>query len=186
MRSWRSSPSEYSRSVSADITRAEESPRSGSSLPSAWAPAVPPYRLIQAASASALARRCAGMLLRFASTFLLLMRVSVMVLGNPAHSSAERVALRLLELAHADGHALDTLFLYHNGTYAALNPAGPDAGWQRMVRETGLQCVVCRTAWERSGVAGVPPAPFRLGGLADWVAAVERSERVLRLGTLAA
>lgn len=110
-----------------------------------------------------------------------------MVLGNPAHSSAERLALRALELARADGHALDTLFLYHNGTYAALNPAGPvRAGWRRMVRETGLDCLVCRTAWERCGGEGTPPAPFRLGGLADWVAAVERSDRVLRFGTLVA
>ncbi len=109
-----------------------------------------------------------------------------MVLGNPAHSSAERVALRALELAHADGHALDTAFLYHNGTYAALNPAGqahPD--WQRLASGAGLVCVVCRTAWERLGGNGDPPAPFRLGGLADWVAAVERSDRVLRFGTLA-
>lgn len=110
-----------------------------------------------------------------------------MVLGNPARSSAARVAVRVLELARAHGHALDTLFLYHNGTYAALNPDFPAVSdWQRLARESGLHCIVCRTAWERCGGTGAPPAPFRLGGLADWVAAVERSERVLRFGTLAA
>lgn len=110
-----------------------------------------------------------------------------MVLGNPARSSAARVAVRVLELARAHGHALDTLFLYHNGTYAALNPDFPDApDWQRLAREGGLQCVVCRTAWQRCGGDSAPPAPFRLGGLADWIAAVARSDRVLRFGTLAA
>lgn len=108
-----------------------------------------------------------------------------MVLGNPALSSAERVALRALELALADGHALDTAFLYHNGTYAALNPTA-SLGWRRLAVGAGLACVVCRTAWERFGGEGDPPAPFRLGGLADWVAAMERSDRVLRFGTLAA
>lgn len=110
-----------------------------------------------------------------------------MVLGNPARSSAARVAVRVLDLARAHGHALDTLFLYHNGTYAALNPGFPAPSvWQRLASDGGLQCVVCRTAWQRCGGASAPPAPFRLGGLADWIAAVERSDRVLRFGTLAA
>lgn len=117
------------------------------------------------------------------------MRFSVMVLGGPADSSAPRVALRLLEVAAAAGHALDTLFLYHKGAYVVLNPrnqGGELRRWSQLAAVSGLQCVVCRTALakiDRYGDGG-PAAPFRLGGLTDWLQACERSDRVLRFGSL--
>lgn len=105
-----------------------------------------------------------------------------MVLGDPARSSAQQLALRVLELAHAAGHALDTAFLYHNGTYAALNPA--EAGRWSALAGAGLRCLVCRSAWETRAPAGArPAAPFVAGGLADWLDAAARSERVLRFGS---
>lgn len=114
-----------------------------------------------------------------------------MVLGGPADSTAPRVALRMLELAQAAGHALDTLFLYHKGAYAALNPhvdSGELDRWSQLTAVSGLQCVVCRTALVRvsAGAAAAPVAPFRLGGLPEWLAACERSDRVLRFGSLSA
>lgn len=117
------------------------------------------------------------------------MRLSVMVLGGPADSSAPRVALRMLEVAQAAGHALDMLFLYHKGAYAALNPnneSGELRRWSWLANTSGLRCVVCRTAW--ANVQGphpqAPAPPFELGGLPDWLLACERSDRVMRLGSL--
>lgn len=111
-----------------------------------------------------------------------LMRVSVMVLGDPARSSAPRLALRMLEVARAAGHDLDTAFLYHKGAYAALNLAD-QARWIALA-ERGLRCLVCRSAWEACAAAdAVPAAPFVPGGLVDWVQAVERGGRVLRFGS---
>ena len=112
-----------------------------------------------------------------------------MVLGGPADSSAPRVALRMLEVAQAAGHALDTLFLYHKGAYAALNPPADDrelCRWSRLAGASGIQCIVCRTALARisAGTLTDLAPPFRLGGLVDWLAASERSDRVLRLGSL--
>ena len=114
------------------------------------------------------------------------MRLSVMVLGDPANSQALRLAARMLEIAAESGATLDTLFLYHKGAYAALNPH-PSSPLIRQLAElgasTGLECVVCRTALTRAGAEGQPLlAPFRLGGLADWLGAVERADRVLRFG----
>lgn len=109
-----------------------------------------------------------------------------MVLGDPANSQALRLAARMLEIAGEAGATLDTLFLYHKGAYAALNPhsANPLIGQLRaLVASTGLDCVVCRTALARAGIESQPlSAPFRLGGLADWLGAVERADRVLRFG----
>jgi sulfur relay (sulfurtransferase) complex TusBCD TusD component (DsrE family) len=117
------------------------------------------------------------------------MRLSVMVLGGPADSSAPRVALRMLEVAQVAGHVLDTLFLYHKGAYAALNPhneSGELRRWSWLADNSGLRCVVCRTAW--ANVEGVKAAalapPFVLGGLPDWLLACDRSDRVIRLGSL--
>jgi len=78
--------------------------------------------------------------------------------------------------------------LYHKGAYAALNRhADPvDLGrWSELAAASGLDCVVCRTALARIDMlapAELAP-PFRLGGLADWLLAHERSDRVLRLGS---
>jgi sulfur relay (sulfurtransferase) complex TusBCD TusD component (DsrE family) len=97
----------------------------------------------------------------------------------------------MLEVAQAAGHALDTLFLYHNGAYAALNRCSdPDdlRRWSHLALAGGLDCVVCRTAFARidASAGAVPAAPFRSGGLPDWLLACERSDRVLRLGSLRA
>ena len=91
----------------------------------------------------------------------------------------------MLEVAQAAGHALDTLFLYHKGAYAALNPPAVDrelCRWSRLAESSGIQCIVCRTAL--AGTLTDLAPPFRLGGLVDWLAACERSDRVLRLGSL--
>lgn len=110
------------------------------------------------------------------------MRVSVMVLGDPVRSRAPDFAVRVLEAALAAGHTLDTAFFYHTGAYAALNPAGLGPRWLRLA-EVGLRCVVCRSAWEALGEPQAPTEPFTLGGLVDWLAAAERSERLLRFGS---
>lgn len=112
-----------------------------------------------------------------------------MVLGDPAYSSASAVALRVLELASATGHSLETAFLYHKGAYAALNSDADQhvrGRWLRLAEQFGLDCVVCSSALTRITGAEVPQltAPFRLGGLTDWLAACERSDRVLRFGSL--
>jgi tRNA 2-thiouridine synthesizing protein D len=119
------------------------------------------------------------------------MRLSMMLLGSPADSSAPRVALRMLEVAQAAGHVLDTLFLYHKGAYAALNRHADPADlerWSELTVASGLDCLVCRSALARidtlTGAELAPP--FRLGGLADWLLACERSDRVLRLGSVGA
>ena len=112
-----------------------------------------------------------------------------MVLGDPAESSAARLALVVLEAAWTAGAVLDTLFLYHNGAYAALNRRLPDDEWRRwsqLAIASGLRCVVCRTAWisQMGAAADSLSSPFQLGGLADWLLACDRSDKVLRFGSL--
>lgn len=110
-----------------------------------------------------------------------------MVLGDPAESSAVRLAQAMLEAASTAGAALDTVFLYHKGAYAALNCRVHTDEWRRwsqLASAAGLRCVVCASAWTREIGAGAPAHPFVLGGLADWVAACERSDKVLRFGSL--
>ena len=112
-----------------------------------------------------------------------------MVLGDPAESSAARLALVVLEAAWTAGAVLDTLFLYHKGAYAALNRSFQADEWRRwsqLASTTGLRCMVCRTAWISLPGAAVDPlsSPFQLGGLADWLLACDRSDKVLRFGSL--
>ena len=115
------------------------------------------------------------------------MRVSVMVLGDPAVSSAWQVALCMLEAAHKRGFDLDTLFFFFFFPYTALNQnihLHIYSRWSQLQVRTGLNCLICKTALSRLGAVESVPEPFRLGGLVDWLAACERSDRVLRLGGL--
>lgn len=109
-----------------------------------------------------------------------------MVLGDPADSDALRIAMRMLEIADETGTTLDTLFLYHKGAYAALNwraELGRAPMLQALAARSGLRCLVCRTALTRMGMdKETLMAPYQRGGLADWLAACERSDRVLRFG----
>lgn len=112
-----------------------------------------------------------------------------MVLGDPAESSAARLARVMLEAAWTAGAAVDTVFLYHKGAYAALNCHVQDDEWRRwsqLASAAGLRCVVCRSAWisQMGADAPEPAPPFELGGLADWIGACERSDKVLRFGSL--
>ncbi|HWS26548.1 MAG TPA: DsrE family protein [Xanthomonadales bacterium] len=113
----------------------------------------------------------------------------MMVLGDPAESSAVRLALRVLEAAWSAGAVLDTVFLYHKGAYAALNCRASNDEWRRwshLASAGGLRCVVCQTAWITLVGAKAPDlvAPFQLGGLTDWLGACDRSDKVLRFGSL--
>lgn len=111
-----------------------------------------------------------------------------MVLGDPAESTASRLALSVLDAAWTQGAVLDTVFLYHKGAYAALNCRSTIDEWRRwsQLASTGMRCVVCQTAWITliGADASGPAAPFQLGGLADWLGACDRSDKVLRFGSL--
>lgn len=112
-----------------------------------------------------------------------------MLLSDPARSDAAQEALFFLRAAHRRGHALDSAFFYHNGACVALNsPAALQqrASWGALSAESGLICTVCRSALQRRGVnvAAELPAPFRLGGLGDWLHALQRSDRVLSFGEM--
>lgn len=109
------------------------------------------------------------------------MRVSILLLSNPALTRSGELAVRFLEAANAAGMLLDTAFFYHSAAHAGLNADAPrQARWSKLADSAGLQCVVCRTALARAGCADLSCVdPFRLGGLADWLAACDRSDRVL-------
>lgn len=112
------------------------------------------------------------------------MRVSIMLLSDPATSDHDRQALTFLRAAQARGHALDMAFFYHNGALAALNSTMEmRRDWIELCQSSGLRCVVCRTALSRAGHnVDSLPAPFELGGLREWIAAQECSDRVLSFG----
>ena len=109
-----------------------------------------------------------------------------MVLSDPGITRAGTLALRLLSMAQHQGYQLDTAFFYHNGAYAAVNPraAAQRASWTQLSRASGLMCIVCQTALARIGASSTTlPQAWRLGGLGDWLAACERSDRVLQFGS---
>ena len=113
------------------------------------------------------------------------MRFSVMVLSDPRTSRASNLALRALESAHLLGHSLDSAFFYHKAAYIAVNPnqRADYARWCDLVSRSDLRCLVCRAAASREKLELGECTPWVMAGLADWLAAVERSDRVLTFGS---
>lgn len=107
-----------------------------------------------------------------------------MLVSNPAQTRSGELALRFLRAAQDAGWTLDTAFFYHSAAHAVLNGSTAAGGWLELARSSGLRCVLCGSALARAGAdpGGEYPAPFVAGGLADWLAASERSQRLLRFG----
>lgn len=122
------------------------------------------------------------------------MKLAIQIDGHPASSGAAGSAYQFIKAALANGHRILIVFFYYDGVFAGL-PAGSAFGipidWSRLVREYGLDLVVCSAAAERRGLlgsaedSGNPRATrlaegFRAGGLSQWVDACIRCDRCVR------
>jgi tRNA 2-thiouridine synthesizing protein D len=84
---------------------------------------------------------------------------SIVVHGAPYSSQAAATALRFATCALAKGHTIHRVFFYHDGVYTAsaatVSPQdepSPQAGWQRLATDHGVQMAVCIAASLKRGI----------------------------------
>ena len=119
---------------------------------------------------------------------------AIQVNSGPSASSAPYVAYRFVEAALNRGHDVVRVFFYRDGVghaFARCADAGkPDASrpdWAGLARRHALELTFCTAAAERRGLyltdQPEPAAPcvegFTPGGLAAWVDACLKADRVL-------
>lgn len=119
---------------------------------------------------------------------------AIQVNSGPGASSAPCIAYRFVEAALGRGHGVVRVFFYRDGVghaFASCAGAGnPDAfrpDWAGLARRHALELTFCTAAAERRGLyltdQPEPAAPcvegFTPGGLATWVDACLKADRVL-------
>lgn len=99
-----------------------------------------------------------------------------------------------------EGHSIYSVFFYHEGSYngAAARSVPRDefdlpAAWRALIREHGINAVMCVAAAVRRGMLDVDEAArldttptlapeFTLAGLGELVEACEQADRVVTFG----
>lgn len=120
---------------------------------------------------------------------------AIQVNSGPGASSAPCIAYRFVEAALDRGHGVVRVFFYRDGVGHAFamcaNASNPDAfwpDWAGLARRHTLELTFCTAAAERRGLyltdQAEPVAPawvdgFTPGGLAAWVDACLKADRVL-------
>lgn len=127
------------------------------------------------------------------------MKLAIQIDGHPAGSRAADTAYQFIKAALAKNHRIILVFFYYDGVFGGLSMPG-DASediaappqWSELVKDYGIELVLCSAAAERRGLLGqlqharegrtaaMLSTGFRIGGLGQWVDACLRCDRMVR------
>lgn len=96
---------------------------------------------------------------------------------------AERLAVRFVRALLSAGQQLEQVFFYHDGVQV-LSDASAAERWSKLLAARPGSLVACAAAIERRDLAVATNAAgdFQLAGLAQWLDASLRADRVVRFG----
>ena len=122
------------------------------------------------------------------------MKYAIQIGGHDVDSDCAQTGLDFIVAALAAGHGIERVFFYRDGVrWAFADDSGtPDsaAAWVRLAEQQGIPLVFCTAAAERRGLMSADaeqsrhaPLPgFQPGGLASWLDACLKADRVLVFG----
>lgn len=129
------------------------------------------------------------------------MKFALAIYGAPGNSQAPLSALNFARAALAAGHSIIRVFFYQDGvntaTRLALSPQDEQdipGEWQALLREQGLDGVVCIAAALRRGIVDEREAsryqlpasnlaqPCQLSGLGQLIEAAVTADRLITFG----
>lgn len=90
-----------------------------------------------------------------------------------------QVGFQFIKAARERGHRILQVFFYQEAVLAAFEPHQPDLPWSELAATYGIDLVYCSAAAERLMPNSDPLPGFRVGGLALWVDASLRADRVI-------
>lgn len=111
------------------------------------------------------------------------MRICAMLSLKSAADLRWQIATDWLEAAQRKGHRVQFVFFYHAAAYAALNLAEAESRrWQALAQHDDAVLMLCRTGLAQAGLSpseATLPEPWRLGGLSQYLAAMQAADRVV-------
>ena len=103
-------------------------------------------------------------------------------LNEDPQGTTTRIGFQFIKAASQRGHQILQVFFYQEAVLSAFESSIEGCAWSELAAASRIDLVYCSAAAERLRPA-VPPLPgFRAGGLAGWVDASLRADRVMRLG----
>ena len=96
--------------------------------------------------------------------------------------STTRIAFQFIKAACVRGHRVVQVFFYQEAVLNAFESPVEGCSWSELATNYGIDLVYCSAAAERLKPNVEPLPGFRAGGLALWVDASLRADRVMRLG----
>ena len=129
------------------------------------------------------------------------MRFAIQVNASPNQSYSGYSAYRFCKTALSQGHEVFRVFFYHDGIYHAFKYISPPddefqltTEWGELAEQHKVDLVVCISAAQRRGLLYADEAErrnkqdddvaagFRIGGLGQWIEALNEADRVIVFG----
>lgn len=128
--------------------------------------------------------------------------VAIMLVHSPYTHSINDTALRYVKSLIKQGHHVQRLFLYHEATQIASNLSitaqdenNQAQAWQDLIQAHNIDCVACISSSLKRGIIDEQEANrydkphhnlaqnITLGGLGDWIEAVNAADTHISFGT---
>jgi len=109
------------------------------------------------------------------------MRYAIKVSQSELCPENSRMALDFIRALEAEGHELIRVFFYHDGVLEG--GSSRRAEWVELAMKGRFELVLCSQALDHRGLGLNIQSPFVVGGLALWVDACLKADRILNFGT---
>lgn len=91
-----------------------------------------------------------------------------------------RMALDFIRALEAEGHEIIRVFFYHDGVFEG--GASFRSEWVELAQKGRFDLILCSQALDHRGLQLDVQSPFVVGGLALWVDACLKADRVINFG----
>mgnify|MGYP006270624317 FL=1 len=108
------------------------------------------------------------------------MRYAIKVNQSGACPDVPRMALDFIRALQSEGHQVIRVFFYHDGVFEGFGASRFE--WMELAESGGFDLVLCSQALEHRGLSLDCQIPFIIGGLALWVDACLKADRVMNFG----
>ena len=108
------------------------------------------------------------------------MRYAIKLNQSEGSSDVPAMARDFIRALEDEGHGVIRVFFYHDGVKEASGPSAYD--WIELAERGRFDLVLCSQAMDQRGCSLEVAQPFVIGGLALWVDACLKADRVVSFG----
>lgn len=108
------------------------------------------------------------------------MRYAIKVNQSEQCPEISRTVRDFIRALASEGHEVIRVFFYHDGVFEGFS--SPRSDWADLANANHFELILCSQALDHRGLGLDVQLPFVVGGLALWVDACLKADRVLSFG----